>query len=66
MDPRQASSNLSAGFGVRFVDLDQASSDVLDRIVKDALVKKLTGRDPNPGVPSLEEEEAFTSNFELF
>ena len=64
-DPRQASSNLPAGFGIRFVDLDPASADILDRIIKNALVATLTGEDTEPAVPTLTEDDAFSPNFTL-
>ena len=41
LDPRQASSKMPPGFGVRFTDLSEASRSVIDSIVNEAIVDVL-------------------------
>ncbi len=53
LDGRLASSNLPAGFGVRFMDFSPSACAVIDRIVADALVRSLLHPDEEPGTPSL-------------
>ncbi len=65
LDPRQASSNLPPGFGVRFSDLTDASIVVLDRIVNDTLIHTLLEPDSEPAAPTIGEEEPLTASFEL-
>lgn len=64
MDPRQASSNLPPGFGVRFTGLDEEAGRLLDRIVRDALVRALLEPDRPPEVPSIGEDELLPDGFE--
>lgn len=66
LDPRQASSNLPAGFGVRFTELSDRGRQLIDRIVHDALVEALLAPDSEPGPPSLDEDELVPGDFELF
>lgn len=66
LDPRQASSNLPAGFGVRFTELSDQGRRLIDRIVHDALVEALLAPDSVPGPPSLDEDELVPGDFELF
>ncbi len=65
LDPRRASSNLPAGFGVRFTDLTPAATSFIDSIVQDALVQSLLDPDSEPAIPSIGEEELLTGTFEL-
>ncbi|NOY07723.1 MAG: PilZ domain-containing protein [Spirochaetes bacterium] len=65
MDSRHASSNLPAGFGVRFTDLTQASAQVIDRIVEDALIHALLSPESKPEIPSIGEEELLTASFDI-
>jgi len=65
LDPRRASSNLPAGFGVRFTDLSETSRRLIDRIVEDALVLTLLEADAEPQPPSIGEGEPLTASFEL-
>lgn len=65
MDPRQASSNLPPGFGVRFISLDKASSETLDSIIKNTLVKILTEEAVEPGVPTLDDDSSMAPSFEM-
>lgn len=65
LDPRRASSRLPAGFAVRFVELSEASRQVLERIVEDALLRTLLEREPGPAeIPTLGEEELSIGGFE--
>jgi hypothetical protein len=66
LDPRQASSNLPAGFGVRFTELSTRAQELLDRIIHDALVEVLLAPEREPGLPSLDGEELVPGDFELF
>ncbi len=56
LNPRQASSSLPDGFGIRFVDLSPKAEALIERIVNDALVHVLLGEDESPDIPSLDEE----------
>ena len=64
LDTRRNSSNLPFGFGVRFADLDEASSALIDGIVNDALVRQLLNPEREQEIPSIA-EEALTPRFEL-
>ncbi len=65
LDPRNASSNLPFGFGVRFLNLSPESERKIDAIVKDALFQILVQPETEPEVPSLGEEE-LTPDFYMF
>ena len=65
MDSRHASSNLPAGFGVRFTDLTQASAQIIDRIVEDALINALLSPESKPEIPSIGDEELLTASFDM-
>lgn len=56
LHPRQASSSLPDGFGIRFVDLSAKAEEILEKIVNDALVQLLLGEDEEPEIPSLDED----------
>jgi hypothetical protein len=64
LDTRRNSSNLPFGFGVKFIDLDNASSALIDRIVNNALVKHLLEPGKEQNIPSIGEEE-LTVRFDL-
>lgn len=66
LDPRQASSHLPAGFGVRFTGLSARGRQLIDRIIHDALVEVLLAPEREPGLPSLDNEELVPGDFELF
>ncbi len=65
LDSRNASSNLPAGFGVRFTDLTQASALVIDQIVEDALINALLSPESKPEIPSIGNEELLTASFDM-
>ncbi len=66
IDARHASSHLPPGFGVRFNDLSDASRDIIDHIVQDALRTSLLEPESEVGVPSLGAEDMeLTPDFEL-
>lgn len=65
LDSRSASSNLPAGFGVRFTGFSESSCQVIDRIVDDALVRTLIAPEETPAVPSLGAEEGLSISPEL-
>ncbi|MFP4430006.1 MAG: PilZ domain-containing protein [Spirochaetaceae bacterium] len=56
LNPRQASSTLPDGFGIRFVRLSPKAEEIIERIVNDALVQVLLGDDEQPEIPSLDED----------
>jgi hypothetical protein len=64
LDPRQASSRLPAGFAVRFLQLPEASREILERLVQDALVRTLLQAGEETGAPALAEEELSIGGFE--
>jgi hypothetical protein len=65
LDPRRASSRLPAGFAVRFLELSEASRQVLERIVEDALLAALLQPEPaRVDIPTLGEEELSIGGFE--
>ncbi len=66
LDPRQASSNLPAGFGVRFTELSARGRELIKRIVHDALIEVLLAPEHEPSQPSLDEDELVPGDFELF
>lgn len=56
LNPRQASSSLPDGFGIRFVHLSPKAEEIIEKIVNDALVQVLLGEDEEPEIPSLDED----------
>jgi hypothetical protein len=54
LDPRRASTNLPAGFGVRFTEAPPGVDDAIDGIVKEALVQSLLHPEAEPEIPSLD------------
>jgi hypothetical protein len=60
---RLASSNLPPGFGIRFADLEAPARALIDRIVRDALVRSLLEPEAEPQMPSLGEEELLQAGF---
>jgi len=65
LDSRRSSSNLPAGFGVRFTGLAPETGALLDRIIRDALVRSLTEPASPPQIPSLDEDELLPGGLEL-
>ncbi|MCD6122293.1 MAG: PilZ domain-containing protein [Spirochaetales bacterium] len=65
LSPRNASSNLPAGFGVKFTDLTAVSAEFMDRIIEDALIHALIEPDSEPAIPSIGEEELLTASFDI-
>jgi hypothetical protein len=64
--PRRASSStLPEGFGIRFVNLDEESKDIIDEIVNDALYKVLIDPASQPNIPSLDPDQSLTPDFEI-
>ncbi len=57
LERRQSSSNLPAGFGVRFLNLQPKTSELIHRIVNDAVFQVLIEPEIEPEVPSLDEDE---------
>jgi len=66
LDPRQASSHLPAGFGVRFTELSDRGRELVDRIIHDALVEVLLAPEQEPNLPTLDQNELVPGDFELF
>lgn len=64
LDARQSSSNLPFGFGVRFVGLEPESAALVNKIVQNALVKRLLDPGQKSEIPSIGEEE-LTLQFEI-
>jgi hypothetical protein len=62
---RQASSNLPAGFGIRFTGLARNSQMILDEIVSDALFKVLTDPECDVEIPSIEDPDMLSPDFEI-
>ncbi len=62
---RQASSNLPAGFGVRFTGLARNSQMIIDEIVSDALFKALNDPESDVEVPSIEDPDMLSADFEM-
>jgi hypothetical protein len=54
LDPRQASTDLPAGYGVRFTQVPPGVDDAIDGIVKDALVRSLLRPETEPEIPCLD------------
>jgi hypothetical protein len=65
LDRRPPSLRLPAGFAVRFVQLDEESMGLIDRIIQDALVQTLLEPDSEPEVPTLGEDDLSIPGFEL-
>lgn len=65
LDPRHSSSILPPGFAVRFVDLSQDSSRLLDDIVNDALIHALLEPDTETPIPSIGGEELLPDAFSI-
>ena len=57
LERRQSSSNLPAGFGLRFVSLQPKTRELIHRIVNDAVFQVLIEPEIEPAIPSLDEEE---------
>jgi hypothetical protein len=64
LDRRPPSSRLPAGFAVRFTEASMDSRELIDRIVKDALIQTLLEPDSEPEVPTLDEEDLSIPGFE--
>jgi hypothetical protein len=64
LERRPPSSRLPAGFAVRLVKMSADSMEVIDRIIRDALVQSLLEPEKESQVPSLEEEDFSISDFE--
>jgi hypothetical protein len=64
LDTRRASSRLPDGFAVRFTELGAEAQALLDRIVRDALVRALLEPESPPALPSLGEEELLPGGFQ--
>ena len=62
---RAASSNLPPGFGIRFVELGMLARGVIDRIVRDALIRSLLEPEEEPALPTLGGEDLLDAGFEL-
>ena len=65
LDTRHGSSNLPAGFGVRFVGFSDTSRQVIDRIVSDALVDTLLRPATEPTTPTLGPQDILSAGPEL-
>ena len=57
LDRRNASSNLPFGFGIRFINIQQKTRDMINRMVNDAVFQILIEPELEPEVPALFEEE---------
>ena len=64
LDTRRASSRLPDGFGVRFAGLTAEARALLERIVRDALVRTLLEPESDPPLPSLAEEDLLPGEFQ--
>lgn len=65
LSPRQASSNLPPGFGVRFVDLSPDAERRIDDIVNDALMHTLLSPQAAAPVPSIGGDESLPDAFTI-
>ncbi len=65
LDPRQSSSNLPPGFGVRFLNLSEQASGRLEEIVNDALIHALLEPEEETPVPSIGGEELLPDAFSI-
>jgi len=66
LDRRPPSLRLPAGFAVRFIQLNEDSMGLIDRIIQDALVQTLLEPDSEPEVPTLGQDDLSIPGFELF
>jgi hypothetical protein len=64
LDTRTASSRLPDGFAVRFTDLGADAQALLDRLVRDALVRAILEPENEPELPSLGAEELLPGGFQ--
>ena len=64
LDIRRSSSNLPAGFGVNFTGLSDDSREVINRIVKNALIRKLLDHETHVEIPSIRTDD-ITLQFDL-
>ena len=64
LDIRHSSSNLPSGFGVNFIGLSTESREAIDRIVKNALIRKLVNHESDVQIPSIGEKD-ITFQFDL-
>ena len=64
LDRRPPSLRLPAGFAVRFIQLNEDSVGLIDRIIQDALVQTLLKPDNEPEIPTLGEDELSIPGFE--
>jgi hypothetical protein len=64
LDRRPPSSRLPAGFAVRFTEMSEESTNLIDRIIQDALMRTLLEPESEPGIPSLDEEDLSIPGFE--
>jgi len=65
LDSRRSSSNLPVGFGVHFTRLAPETEALLDRVIRDALVRFLLEPDSPPEVPSLDGDELLPGGLDL-
>lgn len=66
LDRRPPSLRIPAGFAVRFIQLNEDSMRLIERIVQDALVQTLLEPDSEPEIPTLGEEDLSIPGFESF
>jgi hypothetical protein len=64
LERRPPSSRLPAGFAVRLVKMSAESMEVMDRIIRDALVRSLLEPEEESQIPSLEEQDLAIPEFE--
>jgi hypothetical protein len=64
LDTRRASSRLPDGFAVRFTELGAEAQALLDRIVRDALIRAILEPESEPTTPSLGAEELLPGGFQ--
>lgn len=66
LDRRPPSLRLPAGFAVRFIQLNEDSIGLIDRIIQDALVQILLEPESEPQIPTLGQDDLSIPGFELF
>ena len=66
LDRRPPSLRLPAGFAVRFIQLNEESIGLIDRVIQDALLQTLLEPDSEPEIPTLGEEDLSIPGFESF
>ncbi|GEM_PF-2002456 len=65
LDARYASSTLSPGFSIRFLNLSEKTSNLIQRIINDSLVKSILEPWKEPEIPTIGEESLGIDGFSI-